>query len=73
MKGFRKLVLGIAYLASVTFVAITALSQPVTDYVGVASIIGAIGGGLFGVIYGNVKEHQAENGNKENQSRAHLS
>ena len=30
-----------------------------SDLVGLSTIIGAIAGGLFGVIYGNIKEHQS--------------
>jgi len=60
MVGYRKLVLGITYLiitAGLTFAGIRAG----TDLVSLSSTIAIIGGGLFGVIYGNVKEHQANN------------
>ena len=50
--GYRKLALGLAFLAVCALV-----SLKVPDVAAVA--ITAIGAGLFGVIYGNIKERQA--------------
>ena len=61
MKNYRKLILGLAFLACSTFVSYAGINQG-SDLVGLATIIGAIAGGVFGLVWGNVKEHQS-NGN----------
>jgi hypothetical protein len=61
----RKFWLGFVFMlvsGFVTFASLTGTHEP--DLIGIATVIGAIAGGLFGVIYGNIKEHQA-NGKKD--------
>lgn len=36
-----------------------------SDLVGLSTIIGALAGGVFGVVYGNIKEHQVKTDKKE--------
>lgn len=63
MKNYRKLILGIAFLACSTFIAWAGIIQS-SDLVGLATIIGAMAGGTFGLVWGNVKEHQADGGGR---------
>mgnify|MGYP001579326869 CR=1 FL=1 len=59
----RKFWLGAIFIAASTFIITTALNgQHPPDLIGLATVIGAIAGGLFGIVWGNVKEHQAKNG-----------
>ena len=63
--GGRKNVLGYAFIVCTTFLVYAMLlgtHEP--DYVGMASVIGAIAAGVGMLVWGNVKEHQAKaNGN----------
>ena len=58
MKNYRKLILGLAFLGCTTFISSAGINQG-TDLVGLATVIGAIAGGVFGLVWGNVKEHAA--------------
>jgi len=61
MNGNRKTILGTSFLACCTFIAYAALTgthEP--DLIGLSTFIGAMAGGMFGVVWGNVKEHQAK-------------
>jgi len=63
--GGRKNVLGYVFLGCVTFLAnAMVISNHDPDYVGMATVIGAMAAGLGAIVWGNVKEHQAKaNGN----------
>jgi len=55
LRGKRKYTLGLVFMALSTLIAVMRPEHA-------ALIIGAIGGGLFGVIYGNIQEHRASAG-----------
>jgi len=58
----RKFWLGFMFMVVsgfITWASLTGNHEP--DLVGLATVIGAIAGGVFGVVWGNVKEHQASN------------
>ena len=57
--GYRKLVLGVAYICASTFLAYAAIKHG-TDLVGVATVIGAMGAGVFGVVWGNLQSKKVE-------------
>jgi multisubunit Na+/H+ antiporter MnhB subunit len=46
----------------ITWAALNGAHDP--DLVGIATVIGAIAAGLFGIVWGNVKEHQSKQFNK---------
>jgi hypothetical protein len=54
----RKFWLGVIFMVCSTFITHSGIGQG-TDLVGLATVIGALAGGLFGIVWGNVKEHQA--------------
>ena len=56
MKNYRKLILGLAFTVASTWITLAGITQG-SDLVGLATVIGAIAGGVFGVVYGNIKEH----------------
>jgi outer membrane lipoprotein SlyB len=60
----RKFWLGVIFMfvsGFVTYASLTGTHEP--DLVGLATVIGAIAGGVLGVVWGNVKEHQSKVGN----------
>ena len=59
MKGLRKVIIGLAFIAGATFIIYTGIKLG-SDLLGLSTVIGALAGGVFGIIYGNIKEHQAE-------------
>lgn len=59
MKGSRKVIIGLVFIAAVTFVAYTGIKEK-SELLGLASVIGAVSAGVFGIIYGNIQEHKAE-------------
>lgn len=63
MKGYRKLILGIVFLLCVTFLSYVGITRQ-SDLLGLSTVIGAISAGVFGIVYGNIKEHQVENNHK---------
>ena len=62
MKNYRKLTLGLAFLACATFIVYVGIGAG-SDLLGLSTVIGAIAAGVFGLIWGNVQEHAAKNGN----------
>jgi len=58
MKGARKVIIGIAFIGGATFIAWAGIRSG-SDLIGLATVIGAIAGGVFGIVWGNAKEHQA--------------
>ena len=64
MKGNRKLVIALAFMAGAFGLSIVSVleAQPLS---GVATVIAAIGAGLVSVIWGNVQEHRAQNGGSQ--------
>jgi len=67
MKGLRKVIIGIAFIAGGTFVAYAGIRNG-SDLVGIATVIGALAGGTFGIIWGNAQEHKSQT--SSNQSNA---
>jgi hypothetical protein len=61
MKGLRKLVLGICFLAGTTFLCYVTLNRPNPDLLGLSTVIGAQAAGVLAIVYGNIKEHQTQN------------
>ncbi len=67
--GGRKNILGYIYLGCVTFLVnamLIAGREP--DFIGMATVIGAMSAGLGAIVWGNIKEHQSNgngNGKKE--------
>ncbi len=59
--GGRKNLLGYVFMLCVTFLVYAMIkgSTP-PDYIGMATVIGAIAAGLATLVWGNVKEHQAK-------------
>jgi len=57
--GYRKLILGLVFMGCATFLAYSGIQEG-SQLTGVASVIGALAAGVFGVVYGNLKEHQAK-------------
>ncbi len=55
----RKLILGLAFLACSTFICYAGIKQG-SDLVGLATVLGALAGGTFGIVWGNVKEHESK-------------
>lgn len=58
MKGLRKVIIGLAFIAGATFISYAGIKNG-SDLVGLATVIGALAGGVFGIIWGNAKEHEA--------------
>ena len=63
--GGRKFALGILYLVFVSSISYMAVSSGVTgwDAAGVASLFASAATGLGVIVWGNVQEHRAKNGN----------
>ena len=61
MKYSRKMLLGLVFLSCATFIAYAGIVNK-SDLVGLATIIGAMAAGVLSIVWGNVKEHEAENG-----------
>jgi hypothetical protein len=59
MVGYRKLILGLAYIGCSTFL-IHAAIQAGSDLVGIGTAVAALGGGTFGVIWGNIKAKESK-------------
>jgi len=59
IKGSRKVIIGIAFIAGSTFIAYAGIRNG-SDLVGIATVIGALAGGTFGIIWGNAQEHKAQ-------------
>ena len=59
MKGLRKVLIGLAFIGAGTFISYAGIRSG-SDLIGLASVIGAIAAGTFGIVYGNIKEHQAD-------------
>ena len=58
MQGYRKVILGLAFIGGATFLAWTGIRAG-TDLVGLSTVVLTMSTGLGVVVYGNVKEHQA--------------
>lgn len=59
--GGRKNTLGYLFLFCSTFLCYAAMKLPAPiDWIGLATVIGAIATGVFGLVWGNVKEHQSK-------------
>lgn len=57
----RKFWLGVIFMAVSGFITFASLNgQHPPDLVGLATVIGAIAGGVLGVVWGNVREHDAK-------------
>jgi len=57
----RKFWLGIVFMlvsGFITYASLTGAHDP--DLVGIATVIGAMAGGVFGVVWGNVREHASK-------------
>lgn len=58
--GGRKNILGYVYIGCSTFlVNAMLLGKHDPDFVGIATVIGALATGVVALVWGNVKEHQA--------------
>ena len=55
MIGYRKLIMGVAFMLCSTFLVWQGIRSGV-DLLQLSTPIGAMAGGLFGVVWGNVKE-----------------
>ena len=66
MKGARKIIIGLAFLAGATFISYEGIKNG-SDLLGVGTVIGAIAGGVFGIVWGNAQEHKAENSGQPKQ------
>jgi hypothetical protein len=59
--GGRKNMLGYVYICCSTFLVNAMLiGKHEPDYVGMATVIGALATGVVALVWGNVKEHQAK-------------
>lgn len=61
MKGFRKVIIGLAFICASTFLINAGIKEK-SELLGLASVIGALAAGTFGIIYGNMQEHKSFNG-----------
>lgn len=55
MVGYRKLTLGLIFIFCCTFLIWQGIRAN-ADLVGLSTVLGAMAAGVFGVIWGNVKE-----------------
>ena len=63
--GGRKNLIGYAFIGCTTFlVNAMIIGKNSPDYIGMATVIGAMATGVGALVWGNVKEHEA-NGKKE--------
>jgi len=67
MKGLRKVIIGLAFIAGATFIIYTGIKTG-SDLLGLSTVIGALAGGVFGIIYGNIAEHKAEASTNQKQT-----
>lgn len=58
--------LGLAFIAAGTFLGYAGIRAG-SDLIGIATVIGALSGGLLAIVWGNAKEHQAANGSVKPQ------
>lgn len=58
MKGLRKVIIGLAFIGCSTFLCYAGIKEK-SELLGLATVIGAIAGGVLAIVYGNVKENQA--------------
>ena len=63
MKGLRKVIIGLAFIGAGAFIAYAGIKEH-SELLGLGTVIGALAGGVFGIIYGNIKENQADKGLK---------
>lgn len=59
MKGSRKLIIAVVFLTCGTFIGWSGIRAG-SDLVGIATIIGAIAGGVLTIVWGNSQEHKAD-------------
>jgi Na+-transporting NADH:ubiquinone oxidoreductase subunit NqrE len=59
MKGLRKVILGLAFIGASTFLGCTGIKEH-SELLGLATVIAAIATGVAALVYGNIKENQAE-------------
>ncbi len=67
MTGWRKIILGSEFIIGAAFLVYTGIKSG-SDLAALAATIIAIAGGVAAVIYGNVKEHQANGKAKPNDT-----
>jgi len=60
MQGLRKLIIGVTFIVSSTFLLWSGIRSG-ADLVGLSTSLAAMSGGVFGIVWGNVKEHQNAN------------
>lgn len=63
MKGYRKLILGVCFVLSATFLCYVGIKEK-TNLLYLATVIGAISTGLLSIVYGNIKERELEKNEK---------
>ena len=63
LKGNRKMLMWASYLGCCTFLIWKAVEFGAADFTGLGVMCGGLASGLAAVVYGNIKEHQAANGN----------
>jgi hypothetical protein len=60
--GGRKNVLGYIFIFCTTFLVYQMITDTKPyDFLGIATVIGAMATGLCGVVWGNVQEHKSDN------------
>lgn len=59
MVGYRKLILGVTFILGSTFLIWQGIRAGV-DLLQLSTPIGAMAGGVFGVVWGNVRENKKE-------------
>ncbi|HBI15178.1 MAG TPA: hypothetical protein DDY20_06635 [Desulfobulbaceae bacterium] len=60
IKGNRKLLLGFFFLATSTALAVLlTLKNPAPDFLALGSFVLAQASGILAIVWGNIKEHQA--------------
>lgn len=57
MKGLRKVIIGISFIISSTFLVYVGLKEK-AELIGLCSVLMAYSGGVFGIIYGNIQENK---------------
>lgn len=58
--GGRKTAMCFAFLACTTLLTYKAMQRTEPDLIGLSTVIGAIAAGVGALVWGNVKEHQAQ-------------
>ena len=69
MAGWRKIILGSEFVLCASFLVYTGIRSQ-SDLAALSATIIAMAGGVAAVIYGNVKEHQANGKTDESSSKA---